>query len=815
MLTESLNLVIITVCSHIQNFQINCYARYYGGCVLDKKLLTEQEIRTRFITPSIQTAGWSASQIRENYAITKGRIIAHGGSYKRDNAKFADYILFYKPHIPLAVIEAKDNNHSVGDGMQQAMDYAQRMLIPFVFTSNGDGFIFHNRQDSSEKVIGLSEFPAPEVLWRAFKAHKGIDIEREKIIMQPYFAEREDKAPYYYQTNAVNITVDAIMCGQNRILLVMATGTGKTYTAFQIIWRLWKAGVKKRILFLADRNALIDQTYAKDFAPFKDKMTIIRNRRIDKSYEIYLALYQGLTGEDDKDVFRQFTPSFFDLIIVDECHRGSAKENSEWREVLEYFSLATQIGLTATPKEDREVSNINYFGEPVYTYSLKQGIEDGFLAPYRVIRVLFDKDAEGFRPYQGQTDRFGNEIVDREYNASDYDRELVLEQRTTNVARVVSNYLKKYNCRFDKTIFFCVDTEHADRMRQALGNENRDLVDEDERYVTRITGDDEPGKKQLDNFRDVSSTYPVLVTTSKLLTTGVDAQMVKYIVLDSNINSPTEFKQIIGRGTRVREDLGKMFFTIFDFRNATRLFADPDFDGPVQQDTSFTPGKDGDIPPLDDDNPQDDPDAGQDVDSSAPSGDDDPPPGRRQKFYVHDVPVTVLKQRIQYIDKDGKLITESLTDYTRRNVRSQYTTLEAFLEAWNGAQRKQIILDELAGQGVFIEELQEQIGQDFDPFDLLCHVVFDQKPLTRRERANNVKKRNYFAKYGEQAAAVLDALLEKYADTGVCDLESTDILKINPIRNFGTPVHIMKDIFRGKSNFEQALRELTHKLYAA
>jgi len=784
--------------------------------VMNKKELTEQEIRTQFITPAIKSAGWEGMQIREEYAITKGRIIARGGTYKRDTAKYADYILFYKPHIPLAIVEAKDNNHSIGDGMQQALDYAQRLLIPFIFTSNGDGFTFHNRLIESgqkEHILSLNEFPSPEKLWETYRQKMNFSQEREQIISEPYYMEREDKSPRYYQLNAINLTVDAIARGQNRILLVMATGTGKTFTAFQIIWRLWKANVKKRILFLADRNALIDQTYVNDFAPFKDKMTIVRNRKVDKSYEIYLALYQGLTGEGDKKIFQQFSPGFFDLIVIDECHRGSAKANSEWRVVLEYFKAATQIGLTATPKEEKEVSNIDYFGDPIYTYSLKQGIDDGFLAPYRVIRVLLDKDAEGFRPYIGQTDRFGNEIVDREYNISDYDRELVLEQRTKMVAKVVSNYLIRHNDRFDKTIFFCVDTEHADRMRQALVNENSDLVKEDERYVMRITGDDDIGKKQLDNFRDVSSKYPVLVTTSKLLTTGVDAQMVKNIVLDSNINSMTEFKQIIGRGTRVREDLGKMFFTIFDFRDVTRHFADPDFDGPVEQDDSFTPGPDGEIPPMPDD-PPDVPDGK--TDSDWPEGaDDGESPGRRMKYYVHDVEVVVLKQRVQYIEKDGKLITESLTDYTRRNVLNQYASLDEFLAAWNSKKRKQVVFEELANQGVLIEELQEQIGQEFDPFDLLCHVAFDQPPLTRRERANNVKRRNYFAKYGEQVAAVLNALLEKYADSGVSDLESMDILKVNPIKDFGSPVHIVNKIFKGKSNYEQALQELLNELYAA
>lgn len=781
---------------------------------MSKKHLTEQEIRTQFITPAIRNAGWEVAQIREEYAITKGRIIARGGVCKRESAKYADYVLFYKMHIPIAVVEAKDNNHSIGDGIQQALDYANKLLVPFVFTSNGDGFTFHNRiatDCNRETVISLEEFPSPEYLWELYKGKKGMDDSQERVAIQPYYMEKEDKSPRYYQLNAINLTVDAIAKGRHRILLVMATGTGKTYTAFQIIWRLWKAGVKKRILFLADRNALIDQTYVNDFAPFKDKMTIIRNRKIDKSYEVYLALYQGLTGDGNKNVFTQFSPGFFDLIVVDECHRGSAKADSEWREILEYFSSATQIGLTATPKENKDVSNIDYFGEPLYTYSLKQGIDDGFLAPYRVIRVLLDKDAEGFRPCNGETDKFGSVIEDREYNISDYDRELVLEKRTKMVAKVLSNYLKKHNSRFDKTIFFCIDTEHADRTRQALVNENSDLVLQDDRYVMRITGDDDIGKKQLDNFRDVSGKYPVLVTTSKLLTTGVDVQMVKNIVLDSNINSMTEFKQIIGRGTRVREDLGKMFFTIFDFRNATRLFADPDFDGPCEQDEEFQANPEGEIDEESDD-----------IDTT--SGDEmvdnaeivDPPkPERRHKYYVDRVEVSVIKQRVQYLDQNGKLITESLTDYTKRNILNKYATLDEFLTVWNTSERKKVILEELESRGVLIEELREQIGAEFDIFDLLCHVAYDMPPLTRKERANNVKKRNYFAKYGEQAAMVLEALLDKYADTGVVSIENLDILRVKPISDIGSPIFIVNKIFKGKANFEKALKELTHELYAA
>ena len=576
----------------------------------------------------------------------------------------------------------------------------------------------------------------------------------------------------------------------------MATGTGKTYTAFQIIWRLWNAGIKKRILFLADRTALISQTFTNDFAPFKDKMTWVTKQNFDTAHEIYLGLYQGLTGEDEdaNSLFKQFSPSFFDLIVVDECHRGSAKADSQWREVLEYFSAATQIGLTATPKETKEVSNIDYFGDPVYTYTLKQGINDGYLAPYRVIRVFFDKDVEGFVPYTGQTDDNGEVIDDRIYNALDFDRKIVLEQRTKLVAKTVSDYLKKHNCRMDKTIFFCVDQEHADRMRRALVNENSDMMAVDERYVMRITSNDEAGVDQLDNFRNVESQYPVLVTTSKLLSTGVDVQTIKFIVLDSNIRSMTEFKQIIGRGTRVREDLGKLYFTIFDFRDVTRLFYDPDFDGPCEQDEDFDPAKgyNGDPPPK------------------LPK-----PVNPQKKYMVSGEPVTILKKMVQYMDRDGKLITESLIDYTKKNVLNQYATLDDFLSAWGAAERKEAIIKEMEEHGILFSELCEQINQDLDPFDLICHIVFDQPPLTRRERVNNVRKRNYFTKYGEKAAEILDALLTKYADSGLSDLENVDVLKVDPIKQYGTQVYIVNTIFGGIAKFRQAIKDLEAAIYAA
>ncbi|MBQ6466320.1 MAG: DEAD/DEAH box helicase family protein [Clostridia bacterium] len=760
------------------------------------------DIRTKYITPAIVNAGWdSFAQMREEYPITKGRIIARGKTCKREMPLKADYVLFYKPNKPIAIIEAKDNNHTIGDGMQQALNYAKMMDVPFVFSSNGDGFLFHNKyitEGDVEVTLSLDEFPSPETLWQMYHEQAHINPAQDTIIDEPYYSDNPDKQPRYYQMNAINKTVEAIANGENRVLLVMATGTGKTYTAFQIIWRLWKAGIKKRILFLADRTALISQTFTNDFAPFKDKMTWVTKQNFDTAHEIYLALYQGLTGEDEdaNSLFEQFSPGFFDLIVVDECHRGSAKADSQWREVLEYFTSATQIGLTATPKETNAVSNIDYFGEPIYTYSLKQGIDDGFLAPYRVIRVFFDRDVEGFVPYEGQLDDNGEVIDNRVYNTTDFDKNLILEKRTKLVAKTVSDYLKKHDCRMDKTIFFCVDQEHADRMRRALINENADMCALDDRYVMRITANDEEGVKQLDNFRNVESQYPVLVTTSKLLSTGVDVQTVKYIVLDSNIRSMTEFKQIIGRGTRVREDLGKLYFTIFDFRDVTRLFHDPDFDGPIEKQEGFDPKK-----------PDTEPDKPPKV----------TPPDRekKQKFVLGGTPVTVSQQHVQYLDKSGNLITESLIDYTKRNVLNQYASLYDFLSAWNDADRKQAVIEELEKRGVFFDDLCDEIGKDLDPFDLILHIVFDQPPHTRKERAEHVRKRNYFTKYGEKAAEILDALLTKYADSGLDDLENVDVLKVDPIKQYGTQVYIINSIFGGIEKYREAIKELETAIYAA
>ena len=766
------------------------------------KELTEADIRTKFITPAIVKAGWDIdTQIREEYPITKGRIIAKGKVCKRDNPLKADYILFYKQNIPLAVVEAKDNNHTMAHGMQQALQYAKMMDIPFVFSSNGDGFVFHNKYITEgvvETTLTNDEFPAPEALWQMYLEKNNVNEAKEKVITQPYYSDNPNKQPRYYQMNAINKTVNAVLNNQKRILLVMATGTGKTYTAFQIIWRLWKSGVKKRILFLADRTALIAQTFTNDFAPFKDKMTWVTKQNFDTAHEIYLGLYQGLSSEDgnDNSLFKNFSPNFFDLIIVDECHRGSAKADGEWREVLEYFNTATQIGLTATPKETKEISTIDYFGEPIYTYSLKNGIDDGFLAPYRVIRVFFDKDVAGYLPYEGQLDDNGEVIDNRLYDTSDFDRSLILKKRTKLVAKTVCDYMKKHNCRMDKAIFFCVDQEHADRMREALINENPDMVNIDDRYVMRITSNDVYGVKQIDNFRDVESLYPTLVTTSKLLSTGVDVPTVKYIVLDSNIKSMTEFKQIIGRGTRVREDLGKLYFTIFDFRNVTKLFHEEEFDGPIEQDEDYNPNNPKNIP-------------------EKPPVVDKPKNEKKPKYVIAGEPVTVSQQQIQYLGKDGKLITESLVDYTKKSVLSEYSSIDNFVNAWNEADRKQVIVEELEKRGVFFDDLKDIIGKkDLDPFDVILHIVYDKPALTRRERANNVKKRNYFTKYGEKAQAILDLILTKYCDSGLEDLENVDILKLDPIKQFGTQIYIINSIFGGIENYQNAIREMKNCLYA-
>ncbi len=788
---------------------------------MNKKELTERDICTKFITPALEKAGWDTfTQILEEFPLTKGRIIVRGQQHTRAKNKRADYVLFYKPNIPIAVIEAKDNNHSIGDGMQQGLGYAELLQVPFVFSSNGDGFLFHNSiatDGQMEREIGLTEFPAPETLWRMWCEFKGITQEQETIITQDYYSDGGNKIPRYYQLLAINKTIEAIAKGQNRILLVMATGTGKTFTAFQIIWRLWKSRTKKRILFLADRNILVDQTMTNDFKPFGSAMTKIQKRQANKSYEIYLCLYQAVTGtEEEKNVYKQFSKDFFDLIVVDECHRGSAAEDANWRQILEYFSSATQIGLTATPKETRDVSNIHYFGEPIYTYSLRQGIDDGFLAPYKVIRIDIDKDLEGWRPEKGKLDKNGKIIEDRIYNLRDMDRNLVLEKRTELVANKVSEFLKQTN-RFDKTIVFCDNIDHAERMRQALVNENADLVAENAKYVMRITGDNEEGKIELDNFIFPESKYPVITTTSKLMSTGVDAQTCKLIVLDQHIQSMTEFKQIIGRGTRINEDYNKFYFTIMDFKKATELFADPNFDGdPV---VIYTP-KPGD-PPV----PPDEPGEGHEPGGGKKPGPTSPPgPGpdgpfgpegpQPTRYVVGDVPVSVIAERVQYYDANGKLVTESLKDYTKKTIDKEFASLDDFLRKWSDAEKKQAIIEELANEGIFFEALAEEIGKDLDPFDIICHVAWDKPPLTRKERAENVRKRDYFTKYGEQAQRVIAALLDKYADEGVTNIEETQILTINPFTEFGTPMEII-EMFGGFDEYQMAVSELEKAIYAA
>ena len=770
------------------------------------KPLNEQETRSRYITPALTSAGWNLqTQIREEVRITDGQVIVRGSLHTRAEAKRADYVLFHKPNIPLAVVEAKDTRHSVSDGLQQAIDYAVMWDIPFAASSNGKAFVFHDSTagpgEQVEYELPLDQFPSPQELWARLVAYKGLTDEQEAVVGEDYYLGGDRKSARYYQAVAVNRVIEAVAGGQKRLLLVMATGTGKTFTAFQIIWRLRHAGRAKRVLFLVDRNVLADQALINDFQPFGSAMTKITKRTIDKSYEIYLSLYQAVTDEGDPDMqaYREFSPDFFDLVVVDECHRGSAAADSSWRQVLEYFQSAAQIGLTATPKETRDVSNIDYFGEPVYIYSLRQGIEDGFLAPFKVVRLDLDKDLAGWRPSRAQQDRYGELIDDRIYNQADFDRTLVLTERTKLVAEKITDYLKSTN-RYDKTIVFCEDIDHAERMRQALVNANADIAAANPKYVVRITGDNQVGKAELDNFIDPEQTFPVIATTSKLLTTGVDAQTCKVIVLDQQIQSLTEFKQIIGRGTRIREDYGKLFFTILDFRRATELFADPDFDGePVQI------LEDPRLPPPDDE-------GSPGGDGDAPDDTDDPEP--RRKFVVDDVEVTLIGERVQYYSKDGKLVTESLRDYTRSSIYEQYASLDDFLKRWRAAARKQAVVEELEKQGVLLDALAEDVGRDYDPFDLICHVVFDQPPLTRRERAEAVRKRDYFTRYGDQARAVLEALLDKYADEGVESIEDLAVLRIRPFDELGAPMELL-DAFGGRDEYLTALRELERQLYTA
>ena len=798
---------------------------------MGKRNLTEEDIKMRYITPAIINAGWDKKQIRLEYSFTAGRIILRGNITARGKQKRADYLLSYKSNFPLAIVEAKDNNHPVGAGLQQAIEYAKVLDIPYVYASNGDGFVEQNLITGEVKELKLEDFPSPEALYKRYRVDKGIDEAEEKVILEPYYYIPNYKTPRYYQRVAINRTVDAVAKGQQRVLVVSATGTGKTYMTFQIIYRLWKSGLKKKILFLADRNVLVDQTISGDFKPFGGKMTKVQKRNLDSSYEIYLALYQQLAGDDGEEAYLQFQPNFFDLIVIDECHRGSAKEESAWRKILDYFSSATHVGCTATPIETKEASSTSYFGEPIYEYSLKQGIEDGFLAPYKVIRIGLDKDLEGYRPEAGKVDKFGYEIEDREYNIKDFDRKIVIDDRTRVVAAKITEFLKKTD-RFSKTIVFCVDIEHAERMRQALINENKDLYSKNEKYIMRITGDNDEGKAQLENFIDEEMKYPVIAVTSKLMTTGVDAKMCKLIVLENNINSMTEFKQIIGRGTRLLEEYGKTYFTIMDFRNASRLFADPDFDGKPEvvidlegNDPVDEPVPDPELPIDEGDenpNPGDDRGNGGISEEGGKYGPGDIPPfgegegeDKPRKYYVGDITVKVLSERVQYVDKDGKLITESLIDYTKKNILQQYSRLDDFLRTWTTAEKKQAIIEELQDDGVLLDAVREELGKtELDDFDLICHIAYDKAPLTKKERAENVKKRHYLYKYSDIAQKVIEALLDKYSNDGIKDIEDTKVLELKEFAQIGSPLKIVK-AFGGKEAYQKAVQELENEIYYA
>ena len=774
---------------------------------MNKKTLSEIDICDLYITPAIKNAGWDQlTQIRREVTLTPGPVIVRGNMSSRNKKKkkFADYVLLREAGVPIAIVEAKDNKHTVSHGLQQALGYAGILDVPSAFSSNGDAFASHNKVPASGEDIEcefpLEAFPPPDELWKRYKTHRNIEDDEVDLVLEPYHLDAYGKEPRYYQSEAINRTLEAVAKGQDRLLLVMATGTGKTYTVFQIIWRLWKAKKAKRTLFLVDRNVLADQTLVNDFKPFGSVMTKIKNRKIDPSYEIYLGLYQALTGPDEEDkIFKSVSPDFFDLIVIDECHRGSASDDSAWREILDYFSGAIQIGLTATPKETEYASNITYFGEPVYTYKLKQGIEDGFLAPYKVVRYHLDKDLIGWTPEPGMTDDLGNDIEHRTYNQADMDRILVLNQRTKLVAKCVMELLNATD-PFSKTIIFCDDIDHAERMRVAITNAAGKLALDNPKYVMRITGDSVEGKAELDNFIDPECKFPVIATTSELLTTGVDAKTCKLIVLDKTIKSMTTFKQIVGRGTRIEEDYGKYFFTVMDFKNATELFKDPDFDGDPVVIYEPDPGDDP-VPP----DPGTDP--GDDVFR------EDPVEYGSKKIYVSGVEVKILAKTVEYRGDDGQMVTESYCDYSRKHIRNEYASLDDFINRWNTTKKKEAIVKELEEYGIELSKIAEEVGKDYGDFDLICHIAYDAPPLTRRERADNVKKRDYFTKYGDHARAVLEALLDKYADEGVTCIENNNILKQAPFNSVGTPVEIINGVFGGKTNYETALQELESELF--
>ena len=769
--------------------------------MIPKKQMTEEDIKLQFITPAI-TSRWNIKKIRMEAKVTDGKINLKGNFVFRERPKRADYLLYLNDNNPIAVVEAKDNNHSISHGLQQAMEYARMLDLPFAYSSNGDGFAEHDFLTGTEREFGMDEFPSEEELIARYKQESGMTPQQEVVIEQPYYSSQTTYPPRYYQRIAINRTVDAIARGQDRLLLVMATGTGKTYTAFQIVYRMLQTGLKRKILYLADRNILVDQSIQQDFAPLEKVIHKINVAKDDPStitsHEVYFSLYQQLVGDDDKEHFRDlFSPEFFDLIIVDECHRGSAKEESRWRKILEYFSSATQIGMTATPKETKYISNLSYFGEPIYTYSLKEGIEDGFLAPFKVINITTDI-GEGWRPRKGQKDKFGNPIEDRIYTNSDYDYNIVIEDRIQQVAAEITRYLKSTD-RMAKTIVFCATEDAAERMRQALVNHNADMVKENPDYVVRITGSDDYGKKKLDYFISVSSPYPVIATTSKLLSTGADCKTTKLIVLDEMIGSMTEFKQIIGRGTRLREKEGKTHFVVMDFRNVTRLFADPDWDGPIEIDPGF---------PHHGSNPPDRPGG---------SGPDDPPDESKaiKPIVARDgCRVEIIHKSVAVYDANGKLLRqESIIDYTKENIRGEYASLDNFIRQWTAEEKKETIREMLLERGIDLELMKaDQNMSDVDDFDFICHVAFDKKPLTRKERANNVKKKDFLSKFSGVAREVLEGLLDKYMNTGIYEIEKTEILKLDPFVKLGKPAKIA-GFFGGKTAYIQAVKELKNAIY--
>ena len=768
--------------------------------------MTEEEVKLNYITPAIENAGWEKKQIRMEYSINAGKIVVRGNVAKRLQNKKADYVLFYKENLPLAVIEAKDDRHNIGDGMFQAQEYAQKLDVRFVFSSNGDGFLAYDMKTGKQKQLSLDDFPSPQTLFDLQYKEDLVKFDNyEKILNTPYYFGEETYPPRNYQRNAINRTVEAIAKGKDRVLLVMATGTGKTFMAFQIIWRLWKSGLKKKILYLADRNVLIDQTIIGDFKPFKNKMTKIYHKKMDTSYEIYLSLYQQLSENDVEDSLailkENFNRDFFDLIIVDECHRGSAREDSNWRKILDYFDKASKIGMTATPKETKEVSNIDYFGEPIYTYSLKEGIEDGYLAPYKVIRYAIDTDVYGYRPTKGKTDKDGFLVEDREYGVKDFDKTLVIDERTQLVAEKITEYLKSTD-RFAKTIIFCVDTNHAERMKQALVNLNSDLCAENHKYIMRITGDDDEGKKQLDNFIDNDCIYPTIVTTSKLMTTGVNCQTCKNIVLDNVFgdNGMTEFKQIIGRGTRIKEDYGKMYFTILDFRNATRLFADPNFNGPDIQSEEYDPEYYKDKKQILIDTPE----------TKVINSDNT----KSKKVFINNVQVELISERVQFYDNDGKLVTESLKDFTRKNILNDYASLSDFLSLWTSDEKRSAIIEELEEKGIFIEELRKMYPANVDDFDLICDIAYGIKPLTKSERVKKSKVNEILSSYSDQCKEILKILLDKYSNDEIDELSDPKILKLPEFNEYGNPMKIA-NLFGGLSGYSQAVHKIQNALYNA